>query len=144
MLGSQNHVFHAGLFRRFCPFPRLEINGIELLEIFHVIFFRNLFDTPHPFSARRDGIKSPVDKHAETRITVPLHPPVIGFSVKFVHRFVSSCFAFLLAMIQGTISHGSESLRQADIRNPLRCLIRLNLNFHPFSLFESDRCKNKP
>lgn len=33
---------------------------------------------------------------------------------------------------------------QADIRNPLRCLIRLNLNFHPFSLFESDRCKDKP
>ena len=95
MLGSQNHVFHAGLFRRFCPFPRLEINGIELLEIFHVIFFWNLFDTPHPFSARRDRIKSPVDKHAETRIAVPLHPPFIGFSVKFVHRFASSCFILL-------------------------------------------------
>ena len=47
-------------------------------------------------------------------------------------------------MIQSTISHGSESLRQADIRNPLRYLIRLNLNFHPFSLFESDRRKDKP
>ena len=33
---------------------------------------------------------------------------------------------------------------KADIRNPLRCLIRLNLNFHPFSLFESDRRKDKP
>ena len=144
MLGSQNHVFHAGLFRRFCPFPRLEINGIELLKIFHVIFFWNLLGTPHPFSACRDGIKSPVDKHAETCVAVPLHPPVIGFSVKFVHRFASSCFSFILVMIQSTISHGSESLRQADIRNPLRCLIQLNLNFHPFSLFESDRCKDKP
>ena len=113
MLGSQNHIFHAGLFRRLCPFPRIEINRIELLKIFHVIFFWNLFDTPHPFSARRDGIKSPVDKHAETRITVPLHPPVIGFSVKFVHRFASSCFAFLLVMIQSPISHGSESLRSS-------------------------------
>ena len=120
MLGSQNHVFHAGLFRRFCPFPRLEINGVELLEIFHVIFFWNLLGTPHPFSARRDGIKSPVDKHAETGVAVPLHPPVIGFSVKFVHRFASSCFSFILVMI------------------------RLNLDFHPFSLFESDRRKDKP
>ena len=158
MLGSQNHVFHTGLFRRLGPFPRLEINGIELLKIFHVIFFRNLLGTPHPFSARRDGVKPPVDKHAETGVAVPLHPPVIGFSVKFVHRFASSCFSFILVMIQSTISHGSESLRQADIRNPLgclirvkadirnplRCLIRLNLNFHPFSLFEADRCKDKP
>ena len=144
MLGSQNHVFHTGLFRRLGPFPRFEINRIELLKIFHVIFFRNLLGTPHPFSARRDGIKPPVDKHAETGVAVPLHPPVIGFSVKFVHRFASSCFSFILVMIQSTISHGSESLRQADIRNPLRCLIRLNLNFHPFSLFESDRRKDKP
>ena len=92
MLGSQNHVFHTGLFRRLDPFSRLEINGVELLEIFHVIFFWNLLGTPHPFSACRDGIKSPVDKHAETGVAVPLHPPVIGFSVKFVHRFASSCF----------------------------------------------------
>ena len=78
---------------------------------------------PHPFSACRGGVKSPVDKHAETCVAVPLHPPVIGFSVKFVHRFASSCFSFILVMIQSTISHGSESLRQADIRNPLRYLL---------------------
>ena len=90
VLRGQYHILHSRVLCRLRPFFRIVIGGVEFIKIFHIVFFRDFFHTPDPFSSCRYRVKPPVDKHAESGISVPFHSFFISCPVKLIHRFFSS------------------------------------------------------
>ena len=99
---SQNHILHTGLFCGFRPFLRVVIHGIELIEILHVVFFRDLLKASHPFASGGDGIESPMDEHTETSVHKPLHSFFILFAVELIHFSVLSFARIFSITVQNT------------------------------------------
>ena len=71
MFGGQHEILHPGFGRRFGPAFRIEKIGIEIVVIFHVIGIGDPFQIFDPFVAAGNGIKPPVDKHAEAVVSEP-------------------------------------------------------------------------
>ena len=85
VLCREHGVLHAGLLCKARPLFRVKIFRIKLVEKRDVVLLRNLFRGAHPLAARRNGVKAPMDKHAEAVVGKPLHTLIIFFSIKFIH-----------------------------------------------------------
>ena len=85
VLCSKHGVLHTGLLCKARPLFRVKIFRIKLVEKRDVVLLRNLFRGAHPLAARRDGVKAPMDEHAEAVVGKPLHTLIIFFSIKFIH-----------------------------------------------------------
>ena len=88
VFGCEHSIFHARLFRKTRPLSWVVILSCELFCEMAVVLMWNLLHAAHPFSSGRDCIKSPVNKHAETGVTVPFGT-FCSFFDYFVHFIMS-------------------------------------------------------
>src|SRR5713101_6413235 len=73
MLGSQHHIFLAGLFGELGPGPRGIWFGLEALGELLIVGYGNAFVLHHPLVATEHAVQTPMDEHAEARFVPPLH-----------------------------------------------------------------------
>ena len=73
MLCCEHGVFHTCLSGQARPCARIVINGVECAEIFFVALGRDAADAGIPFPLGGNGVKPPVDEHAETCVAKPLY-----------------------------------------------------------------------
>ena len=118
VLGGEHGVFHArglGLAR---PFARVEQVGIEILEVFVVLFLGNLLAHLDPFVAGRHGIQPPVDEHAEAVVREP------GGVARRFARYVAGHFHFPPFLVMRAISAHLASISATSL-NCVRVRSRL-------------------
>ena len=72
VLGSKNHVFHAGLLREIEPLGRIEFLGVELCGILLIFRGGNVQTHLMLFVDAADGIDPPMDEHPETFFVEPV------------------------------------------------------------------------
>ena len=72
MFCGKNRIFHSGVLCLPCPLFGVEHIGIEIFEIFVVLFFGNFFSCFYPFVPCRHWIQSPVNKQSETVCNKPI------------------------------------------------------------------------
>ena len=74
--GGEAHPFHAGVVGELCPLVGMVVVGVEVLRgggvgELAVFFGRDGFVVLDPFAAGGDGVKAPVDEHAELGVEEP-------------------------------------------------------------------------
>src|SRR6267154_5613347 len=73
MLGSQHHIFLAGLFGKLGPGASGIWFGLESLGELLVIGDGNAFVLHDPFVTAEHAVQAPMNEHAEARFVPPLH-----------------------------------------------------------------------
>ena len=76
MLGGHHHVFLPGTLSQLGPLARGVRFGRKVLRQKLVLRHGNALDLHRPLVLPDDGVKPPVDEHAESCFVPPLHPPV--------------------------------------------------------------------
>ena len=94
MLGSKYGVLHAGFLCQTSPFSWIVIFCCKFFCQWAVLLMGNLLHTSYPLTTGWNCIQPPVDKHAETGITVPLGT-FGSFFDYFIHFFVLSYQKYL-------------------------------------------------
>ena len=88
MLGGKYGVLHAGLLCQTSPFSWIVIFCCKFFCQWAVLLMGNLLHTSYPLTTGWNCIQPPVDKHAETGITVPFGT-FCSFFDYFIHFIMS-------------------------------------------------------
>src|SRR4030043_1404867 len=85
MLGRDDEIFHPGGLGQARPLLGIVEVGIEVIEILLIVLFCDGLVLLDPYVPGREGIKAPVDEHAEPGISPPLYPGLalsLGFRAR--------------------------------------------------------------